>query len=155
MHKNFKMKPIIFLKKNGAFLVLTLTAAILFACGSMSTGSSGTSGSSTTSKSNPYDPSGGVYTASGTIKCWNTGQNPNNQCPFGVIRRAGGDADVYVKRPDGSERVIYFQNGKAVGYDRSGGDHGEFNASVGGGDTWLIMIGNERYEIVEAIVYGG
>lgn len=104
--------------------------------------------------SHPYDPSGGVYTASGYIKCWNNGQNPDNQCPMGVIRRSGGDADVYVKRPDGSERVIYFQNGKAVGYDHNQGDHGEFSASVGG-DTWLIMIGNERYEIVEAIIYGG
>ena len=100
------------------------------------------------------DPNTGFH-ATGSVKCWNMGESPDNQCPFGVVRRENGDADIHITRPDGSKRVIYFQGGKAVGYDQSQGSLGEFKASVSGGDNWLIQIGDERYEIVEAIIFGG
>lgn len=100
------------------------------------------------------DPATGFH-ATGSVKCWNVGQSPDGQCPFGVVRRENGDADVHITRADGSKRVIYFQGGKAVGYDQNQGSLGEFKASVSGGDNWLIQIGDERYEIVEAIIFGG
>jgi hypothetical protein len=41
-----------------------------------------------------------------------------------------------------------------VGYDRSQADRGEFSASKEV-DLYIIRIGSERYEIPEAVVYGG
>jgi len=55
--------------------------------------------------------------------------------------------------PNGKLRIIYFQNGRAVGFDRSQGG-GAFRASKEC-DLYIINIGNERYEIPEAAVYGG
>ena len=114
----------------------------------MSSGSSpGTSGGDAT-------VSGTNYNATGNIPCSMGNGQPTTNCNFGVVRRGNGDADVHVTRPNGAMRVIYFQNGQAVGYDKSQADRGEFR-STKESSLYIIHIGSERYEIPEAVVYGG
>ena len=94
----------------------------------------------------------GNFNARGTVPCKAGRGMPTSNCDFGVVRRGSGDADVHISTSNGL-RIIYFQNGRAVGYDRSQGG-GDFRASREG-DLYIVNIGNERYEIPEAVIYGG
>jgi hypothetical protein len=95
------------------------------------------------------------YHATGKVPCaMVTGIEPNLQCPFGVVRKGQGTADVTVTKPDGRTRTIFFKNGQAIGYDESQADPGEFRA-VKKGDTTVVHIGSERYFIPDAVVSGG
>ena len=114
--------------------------------GSANYGNSGNSDDATVSGTN--------FNATGYIPCSMGSGQPTSNCAFGVVRRGSGDADVQVTLSDGSVRYIYFQNGQAVGYDRSQGDRGEFRATKES-DLYIIRIGNERYEIPEPVIYGG
>ncbi len=114
--------------------------------GSGNSGNAGTSGDATVAGTN--------FNATGNIPCSMGKGEPTRNCPFGVVRRGNGDADVQVTLSNGIVRFIYFQNGQAVGYDRSQADPGEFRASKES-DMYIIHIGSERYEIPEAVIYGG
>jgi hypothetical protein len=94
------------------------------------------------------------YNATGSLPCSLGNGRPTSMCDFGVVRRAPGDADVQITLPDGSMVIIYFAGGKAVGYDSSGAPKGAFSATMDNG-LYIVRIGNERYEISEAAVYGG
>ena len=61
---------------------------------------------------------------------------------------------VTLTKPDGRTRTIFFEEGKATGYDVSQADPGEFKATKEG-DIYIIHIGQERYEIPEAVIFGG
>ena len=77
------------------------------------------------------------------------------QCEFGVARAGGGYATVVSKTPHGTSRAIYFRMGKPIGADTSQVDgYPEFHATRVG-DLHLIRVGNERYEIPDAVVLGG
>lgn len=97
---------------------------------------------------------GTSYHATGNVPCSMGGGQPAGTCPFGVRREGGGSATVTVTRPDGRTHAIAFEKGKAVGYDESQADPGEFRASREG-DLSVIRIGDERYEIPDAVVFGG
>ena len=73
-------------------------------------------------------------------------------CRFGVIRRGNGSATVKVFWPDGSERYLYFENGKATSSDS---ESGAGISSWREADLNLIRVGDERYEIPDAAIYGG
>lgn len=103
--------------------------------------------------SNDAKVPGTDFHATGEIDC-SMGAGAMGTCPFGVIRRGNGDADVHVTKPDGSMRVIFFEGGKATGADLSQADMGAFSAEQQDGQT-IVRIGEERYEIFEAVVYGG
>lgn len=75
-------------------------------------------------------------------------------CRFGVKREGGGTAMVTVMLPGGRQRVIFFDKGKATGYDQSQADRAVFSATRQGDDT-LVQIGEERYTVPDAIVFGG
>jgi len=94
------------------------------------------------------------FNATGMLPCSMGNGQPTRDCKFGVVRRGNGDADVQITLSDGSMRFIYFQNGEAVGYDKSQGDLGSFRATNERG-LYTVYIGKERYEIPEAVVYGG
>lgn len=97
----------------------------------------------------------GRFDANGKVPCAQHKGQPMGQCEFGVARAGGGYATVVVKRPDGRTRAIYFFMGKPVGADTSQADgYPEFRA-YRGGDLHTILIGNERYEIPDAVVFGG
>ncbi|PSB19205.1 hypothetical protein C7B61_04220 [filamentous cyanobacterium CCP1] len=97
--------------------------------------------------------SGTNYNATGDIPCSIDVGQPTGSCPFGVTREGNGNGTVTVTMPDGRTRVIFFENGHAIGYDRSEADPGEFSAEKQG-DLNIIRIGQERYEIPDAVIFG-
>ena len=97
----------------------------------------------------------GVFDATGNIPCAQSAGKPMEQCGFGVARAGGGYATVVVKKPDGRQRAIFFRMGRAIGADTSQADgNPPFRASRKS-DLNLIRIGNERYEIPDAVILGG
>ncbi|MCO5762085.1 MAG: hypothetical protein NHG36_11315 [Chromatiaceae bacterium] len=94
------------------------------------------------------------YHATGDIPCSMGHGQPTGSCPFGVKREGSGSGVVTVTRPDGRTRAIFFDRGQATGYDKSQADSGEFRASRQG-DLNIIHIGRERYEIPDAVIFGG
>jgi heat shock protein HslJ len=97
----------------------------------------------------------GEFDAAGQIPCaQHTGQ-PMTTCAFGVARTGGGYATVVITKPDGATRAVFFRLGIAVGADTSQADgYPEFRASREQ-DLHLIRVGNERYEIPDAVILGG
>ena len=97
----------------------------------------------------------GDFDATGRIPCAQQADQPMVQCEFGVARAGGGNATVVVTRPDGESRGLYFRMGRAVGADTSEADNtGAFRAEKES-DLHLIRVGDERYEIPDAVVLGG
>ncbi len=97
---------------------------------------------------------GTTYEATGEIPCSMGGGAPTGSCPFGVERQGEGSAFVTVTKPDGRTRMIIFEKGVATGYDFSQADNQPFSASKDS-DLSTIMIGQERYEIPDAVPFGG
>ena len=96
----------------------------------------------------------GDFDATGEIRCAQGADGPMSWCGFGVARHGGGFATVVVTRPDGRPRALYFSNGVAIGADTSEADPGEFSASREA-DQYVIRVGDERYEVFDAVVFGG
>jgi len=97
----------------------------------------------------------GDFDATGKIPCAQSKGQPMGQCPFGVAREGKGTATVSVTFPDGHKRAIFFENGNAIGADLSQADGNmDFNSTKEHG-LYMINAGNERYEIPEAVIYGG
>ena len=94
------------------------------------------------------------YNATGNIPCSMGGGQPTASCSFGVTREGNGTGTVTVKKSDGRTRAIFFENGKATGYDQSQADPGRFSAKKQA-DLNIIRIGQERYEIPDAVIFGG
>jgi heat shock protein HslJ len=97
----------------------------------------------------------GRFDATGEVPCrLRTGQ-PMGRCPFGVARGGGGYATVVITLPDGRQRVIFFRMGLPIGQATSqASPAGAFQASRDA-DLSRISIGDERYEIPDAVVLGG
>ena len=96
----------------------------------------------------------GDFDATGTIPCAQGAGQPMAECSFGVARAGGGDATVVVTRPDGTRRAIFISLGSPIGADTSEADPGEFRATRSG-DLSTVQIGDERYELPDAIALGG
>lgn len=111
-------------------------------------------GTGSTSSGGDATVPGTNYNATGNIPCSIGGGQPTTSCPFGVIREGKGNGTVTITKPDGRKRVIFFQSGKAIRYDQSQADRGTFSASRQG-DLTIIRIGQERYEIPDAVIFGG
>jgi hypothetical protein len=97
----------------------------------------------------------GKFNATGKIPCAQNKGQPMAQCDFGVARAGGGTAAVVVTLPDGRQRVIFFKAGKAVSANLSQADGNMSFSAAKEADLYLIRSGNERYEIPEAVIYGG
>jgi hypothetical protein len=133
--------------------ILGATALLLGACVASETRDPG-SAAQVPSKSHDAKVPGTRYHATGPIPCSMGGGAPTTQCNAGVVRQGGGTADVTVTKPDGRTRTIFFQNGRAVSADVSQADYGKFSASRQG-DLNIVRIGQERYEIPDALPFGG
>lgn len=96
----------------------------------------------------------GDFDATGKLPCAQYAGQPMGQCDFGVARDGGGYATVIVSKPDGGKRAIFFRMGIVVSADTSEADPGAFRASREN-DLTLIRVGAERYEIPDAVVFGG
>lgn len=97
----------------------------------------------------------GQFDARGPVRCAERTGQPMRQCQAAVARDPGGTATIVITRPDGRKRFVFFENGNPVSADLSQADGNmEFRGSKGG-DVYYIEAGNERYEIVEAFIFGG
>ena len=97
----------------------------------------------------------GKFDATGKIPCSQSVGQPTMQCPFGVARAGGGYATIVIQKLDGRTRAIFFRMGRPIGADTSQADgYPEFGASKES-DLHLIRVGEERYEIPDAVVLGG
>ncbi|WP_368163655.1 hypothetical protein [Aeromonas sp. R6-2] len=97
----------------------------------------------------------GQFDARGPVRCAMRAGQAMGECQAAVARDAGGTATIVITRPDGRKRFVFFENGNPVSADLSQADGNmEFSASKGG-DVYYIQAGNERYEIVEAFIFGG
>lgn len=93
---------------------------------------------------------GAAFDATGEISCAPAAGQDMRPCPFGVVRSGPGNAGVWIALGGGAERQILFEGGKPVAtnvaaaleYDDAGG-------------VFLVRIGDERYDIPEAVVNGG
>jgi heat shock protein HslJ len=97
----------------------------------------------------------GRFDATGPLPCAFAAGQPMGQCEFGVARAGGGYATVVIKKPDGRTRAIYFRMGRAIGADTSEADGYKPFRATREGDLMLIRVGDERYEIPDAVVFGG
>jgi hypothetical protein len=98
----------------------------------------------------------GQFDATGpALPCATAAAQPMGQCNFGVARSGGGYATVIITLPDGRSRTIYFALGQAIGAGFSEADPtGDFSATRVDGLT-TIRLGDERYEIPDAVPLGG
>ena len=98
----------------------------------------------------------GKFDATGQIPCAQSKGQPMSQCDFGVARAGAGSGTIVVSLPDGRKRTIFFVKGNATGSDWSQADGGDgtFHATKES-DLYSISIGEERYEIPEAAIFGG
>lgn len=97
----------------------------------------------------------GKFNATGNIPCAKGAGQPMGSCPFGVAREGQGTATVVVTHADGRKRFLFFQKGKPTGADLSQAE-GNMGFQVRkNADLFLIEAGNERYEIPEAVIFGG
>jgi len=97
----------------------------------------------------------GVFDAGGWIDCSPVRGESMTQCGFGVARDGGGTATVMVTRPDGRNRALFFENGDFLGADTSEADGYHDTAATKQGDVFEVRVGPERYEIFEAVIFGG
>lgn len=97
----------------------------------------------------------GKFDATGKIPCAQYSGQPMMQCEFGVARAGGGYSTVVVNKPDGRTRAIFFRMGKPIGSDTSEADGYAELSSSKEKDLNFIRIGNERYEIPDAVILGG
>jgi hypothetical protein len=135
------------LHAGGLALALALTACVVVSPESGGRASPASTGSDA-------KVAGTDYHATGDIPCSMGGGQPTGSCPFGVKRAGNGSGMVTVTKPDGRTRTIFFENGRATGADVSQADPGAFSATRES-DLNIIRIGQERYEIPDAVVSGG
>lgn len=97
----------------------------------------------------------GNFDATSVLPCSRTSTGAMDECEVGVARAGGGFATVVFTHADGTTRAIFFANGMAVGADTAeAGNSGPFTASKSA-DVHYINVGEERYEIVDAVILGG
>lgn len=96
----------------------------------------------------------GDFDATGQVPCAQAPGQPTTRCDFGVARSGGGYATVIIDKPDGLSRPVYFRMGRAIGAGTSEADPGEFRVERIE-DLNIIHVGDERYEIPDAVVLGG
>ena len=90
------------------------------------------------------------FDVTGLVPCAvHTGQ-PMRQCPFGVIRAGLGNAGLWLALGDETERHILFEGGVPVTTNSA-----ETMSFEKTGDLFLIHVGDERFEVPEAVVTGG
>ena len=90
------------------------------------------------------------FDATGFVPCAAHTDQPTRQCPFGVIREGPGNAGIWIALGYGEERQILFEGGTPVATDSPKTLRFEKM-----GDLFVIRVGDERFEIPDAVVSGG
>ena len=76
-------------------------------------------------------------------------------CDFGVVREGDGSGYVKVFWPDGGNRVLFFEDGAPVAFDQSEADGDATMTVEKEVDLYRVRIGEQRFEIPEAVILGG
>ncbi|MEX5729147.1 heat shock protein HslJ [Rhodovulum iodosum] len=97
----------------------------------------------------------GIFDAIGRLPCAQTAGQPTARCEFGVARDGAGSATVIVIRPDGRQRALFFQDGELLGADTSQADGYPEYGATREADLTFVRVGDERYEIPDAVIFGG
>jgi len=97
----------------------------------------------------------GVFDATGVVPCSKGVDALMGQCVIGVARDGGGSATVMVRRGDGLERALFFRTGAFVSTDASETAGGFDTSATHEDGLFRIGIDDERYEIPDAVVFGG
>lgn len=97
----------------------------------------------------------GKVDATGIIPCAMATGQPMGDCNFAVVREGGGSATVTVTKPDGRTRAFFFEHGKFVSADTSQAEGNQKTSSSREGDLTTVHVGAERYEIPDAVMFGG
>lgn len=104
----------------------------------------------------PEMPAGGPvgngtgFDATGSVPCALQPAQPMGQCLFGVVRDGPGNAGIWLAIGGGDERQITFEKGLPVAAN--------VDAPLGVekvDDLFKLTVGEERYEIPEAVISGG
>lgn len=101
---------------------------------------------------------GTPFNATGTISCVRSAEAPVQDCAFGVIRESpgSGSGSIVIDWPDGGSRAIYFEAGNPVSFDQSQADRGlEMTVSRTANGIIIVIIGEERFEIPDTVIWGG
>ena len=93
---------------------------------------------------------GAPFDATGFVPCATAVGQPMRPCPFGVIREGPGNAGVWIALGEGKERQILFEAGAPV----ATGPAADFSFEKAA-DRTDVKVADERYEIPDAVVYGG
>lgn len=93
---------------------------------------------------------GTPFDATGEIPCATVTDQPMRSCPFGVVRDGPGNAGIWIAIGEERERAILFEGGVPVSADAP-----EAVSFEKVGDLFILRVGAERYEIPEAVVFGG
>lgn len=93
------------------------------------------------------------FHATGSIPCATASGQPMTSCPFGVRRAEQGAAWVTIFLPDNASRVIRFEQGQATSIE--GSASGVSFSAERENDLTRVHSGNERFEIPDAVVFGG
>lgn len=98
----------------------------------------------------PHDDNARNQTT-GEIPCSPSAGQPTSNCTFRATRGSKGNASIWITLPSGAERYVEFAEGEPVGTDP-----GREISYEKLGELFLLRIdGVERYEVPEAIVFGG
>ena len=95
------------------------------------------------------------YHATGLIPCARSAGQPMTDCQFGVTRERGGSGMITVMWPDGGNRVIFYKNNTPSSYDESAADGGARMTVDNDNGLFKVRIGDQRFEIFEAVMTGG
>ena len=98
---------------------------------------------------------GTEFNATGMVDCVRDMDAPVQSCTFGVKREGNGTGAVTVNWPDGGSRVIFFKAGTPVAYDQSQADAGAEMTVTRDGDNNIVFVGQERFVIPDAVIWGG
>ena len=101
---------------------------------------------------------GTPFNATGTISCVRSADAPVQDCAFGVTRdgTGSGNGSVVIDWPDGSSRAIYFEAGNPVSFDQSQAEQGsQMTVSRMADGIMIVVIGEERFEIPDSVIWGG
>lgn len=95
------------------------------------------------------------FNATGPLPCARNAGQPMGTCQFGVKREGSGNGAVTVFWPDGGNRVIFFKNGKPDSFDKSEADGDATMTYKENSGLFTITVGDQRFEIVDAVINGG
>jgi hypothetical protein len=96
-----------------------------------------------------------IFDATGMIPCAKGAGAPMTQCSFGVAREGNGTATVVVAIAASLTRVLFFQDGAFLSTDASEAAGGFDTSVTREADLNFLRIDDERYEIPDALIFGG